>query len=132
MLDVACRDVHITATAEDVQFAKDQPMAEARIRQQMEKLGNTPFVWKSLDIEMGEQIFVPIRVLNELRRNAIQLLEENLYSRQKRTVSDQIRYSTAKDAALSEKAFKFRVSCETRAQAAALSKNPEISGLDEK
>ena len=55
MLDVACRDVHITATAEDVQFAKDQPMAEARIRQQMEKLGNTPFVWKSLDIEMGEQ-----------------------------------------------------------------------------
>ncbi len=109
MLDVACRDVHITATAEDVQFAKDQPMAEARIRQQMEKLGNTPFVWKSLDIEMGEQIFVPIRVLNELRRNAIQLLEENLYGRQKRTVSDQIRYSTAKDAALSEKAFKFRV-----------------------
>ena len=129
MLDVACRDVHITATAEDVQFAKDQPMAEARIRQQMEKLGNTPFVWKSLDIEMGEQIFVPIRVLNELRRNAIQLLEENLYSRQKRTVSDQIRYSTAKDAALSEKAFKFRVSCETREQAAALCKNPEISGL---
>ena len=46
MLDVACRDVHITATAEDVQFAKDQPMAEARIRQQMEKLGNTPFVWE--------------------------------------------------------------------------------------
>ena len=129
MLDVACRDVHITATAEDVQFAKDQPMAEARIRQQMEKLGNTPFVWKSLDIEMGEQIFVPIRVLNELRRNAIQLLEENLYGRQKHTVSDQIRYSTAKDAALSEKAFKFRVSCETREQAAALCKNPEISGL---
>ena len=33
----------------------------------------------------------------------IQLLEESLYSNQKRTVSGQIRYSTAKDAALSEK-----------------------------
>ena len=55
------------------------------------------------DIEMGEQIFVPIRVLNELRRNAIQLLEEHLYGRQKRTVSDQIRYSTAKDAVFQKK-----------------------------
>ena len=129
MLDISCRNAHVTATAEEVQFAKDQPMAEPRIRQQMEKLGNTPFIWNSLDIEMGDQIFIPIRVLNELRRNAIQLLEESLYSNQKRTVSGQIRYSTAKDAALSEKALKFRVSCETREQAAELCKNPEISGL---
>ena len=129
MLDISCRDAHITATAEEVQFAKDQPMAETRIRQQMEKLGNTPFIWNSLNIEMGEQIFVPIRVLNELRRNAIQLLEERLYSRQKRTVSGQIRYSTAKNAVPSEQTLRFRVSCETREQAAALCKNPEIYGL---
>ena len=57
MLDISCRDAHITATAEEVQFAKDQPMAETRIRQQMEKLGNTPFIWNSLNIEMGEQNF---------------------------------------------------------------------------
>ncbi len=55
--------------------------------------------------------------------------KKDLYSNQKRTVSGQIRYSTAKDAALSEKALKFRVSCETREQAAELCKNPEISGL---
>lgn len=95
MLDISCRDAHITATAEEVQFAKDQPMAETRIRQQMEKLGNTPFIWNSLNIEMGEQIFVPIRVLNELRRNAIQLLEERLYSQAEAYCfrSDPIQYS---------------------------------------
>mgnify|MGYP002245907453 FL=1 len=45
----------------EVQFAKNQPMEEQRIRQQMEKLGNTEFQWESLNIEINGRIFVPVK-----------------------------------------------------------------------
>lgn len=53
-------------------------MSEDRIRKQMDKLGNTEFEWDELDIQMGEQIFLPVKTLNELRREAIALLEQEL------------------------------------------------------
>ncbi len=36
-------------------------MSEDRIRKQMDKLGNTEFEWDELDIQMGEQIFLPVK-----------------------------------------------------------------------
>ena len=58
----------------EVQFAKNQPMEEQRIRQQMEKLGNTDFQWEDLNIEINGRIFVPVKVLNEVRRDALSQL----------------------------------------------------------
>lgn len=46
-------------------------MEEQRIRQQMEKLGNTEFQWESLNIEINGKVFVPVKVLNEVRRRLL-------------------------------------------------------------
>lgn len=61
ILEITCRDKTVTAMGGEVQFAKNQPMEETRIRQQMEKLGNTEFQWESLKIETNGRIFVPVK-----------------------------------------------------------------------
>lgn len=70
-LELSCHDIHVTSSTGEVQFAREHPMSEDRIRKQMDKLGNTEFEWDELDIQMGEQIFLPVKTLNELRREAI-------------------------------------------------------------
>lgn len=78
ILEITCRDKTVTAMSGEVQFAKNQPMEETRIRQQMEKLGNTEFQWESLKIETNGRIFVPVKVLNEVRRDALEQMREKL------------------------------------------------------
>lgn len=80
ILEVSCRGMKVSAAFGEVQFAKSQPMEEERIRQQMEKLGNTPFMWERLDLDMDSRIFVPVKVLNEVRRQALEKLEKALVS----------------------------------------------------
>ena len=50
----------------------------------MEKLGNTDFQWEDLNIEINGRIFVPVKVLNEVRRDALSQLREALIGCQKR------------------------------------------------
>ena len=47
ILDVSCGDVHGTAALGEVQYAQNQPLSRERVGIQMEKLGNTPYEWKT-------------------------------------------------------------------------------------
>lgn len=136
ILEVNCRNLSVTASAGDVQFAVKQPMEEGRIRQQMEKLGNTEFQWNRLEIQMDKNIFVPVKVLNELRRDALLQLEEALtvpYQRKKGEVQEtgrnfaegERRSAKQKD----NKLLPVYLSCETVQQAQALAANREIRGM---
>ena len=58
------------------QEALKQPLKEEDVRKQMNKLGNTSFTLRNLQILMDEDIFVPVRELNDLRREAVLHLEE--------------------------------------------------------
>lgn len=69
-----------TVTAGLVQEAKSRPLTKEAIQKQMEKLGDTDFSWSSLEIETDEASFCPVGVLNELRRNAVQAITEELLS----------------------------------------------------
>lgn len=84
ILEITCKGQTVTAMGGEVQFAKNQPMEEQRIRQQMEKLGNTDFQWEDLNIEINGRIFVPVKVLNEVRRDALGQMREALIGCQKR------------------------------------------------
>ena len=44
----------------------------------MEKLGNTEYEWENLEIQMDENIFIPMKMLNEARREALESLENEL------------------------------------------------------
>lgn len=59
-----------------VEQAKTSSIEESRIKEQLNKLGSTPFVAKNIDIQMDKNIFISIKELNELRRNSTEKLTE--------------------------------------------------------
>jgi len=70
--------VQVTVKGDKVQKAEKQPLTEESVRKQLNKLGNTAFYSKKLTIQMTEDGFLPIKALNDLRRKAIDKLEEEI------------------------------------------------------
>jgi len=59
-----------------VDKAKSSPISKERIEEVLKKTGNTPFLVNKLDIDIDDNIFIPIGILNEFRRNIIDKLKE--------------------------------------------------------
>lgn len=68
----------VTAEGAQVQHAQNQPLRSEIVRQHLKKTNDTPFVFQELTVEMGENLFLPLGALNELRRNALAKLENAL------------------------------------------------------
>lgn len=66
----------VTVTGDVVQEALKQPLSIEKIDENMRKTGNTPFEFESLTIEMQDAIFMPMKALNQLRRDALDCLFE--------------------------------------------------------
>ncbi len=129
ILEVSCRGRNAAASAGEVQFARSQPVEEERIRQQMERIGNTEFTWGSLDIQMDENIFVPVKALNEVRRNALKELRKKLCEEKYRVLSGEPVYETVSVTDNTEQKVSIYVSCESKEQALILCRNREIRGM---
>lgn len=80
----------VTVTGDEPQEALSQPMDEERIRKQVCKTGNTPFVFGRLSVQMEDDIFVPMQAINELRRRGIEQLEKEVLSVYRRTKKERI------------------------------------------
>lgn len=61
-----------------IEKAEKQPMSKDAILKQLCKTGNTPFEFIIENAEIGNDIYIPISKLNNFRRNACELLENNL------------------------------------------------------
>ncbi len=78
VLEVVCNGQRIVAEGAMVQEASNRPLEEERIRKQIMKTGDTVFMFENLDVFMGDSIFLPMQQLNELRRSALERLEEQI------------------------------------------------------
>lgn len=74
-LTLSCGRHQVTATGETVQLALKQPVTRENIEKGLDKLGNTVFSIYSMDIVMDDNIFYPLKAINELRRSAVADLE---------------------------------------------------------
>ncbi len=74
----------IYVTGEVVEQAEDRPTSLEKLKEQTGKMGATPFVLQNLDMDVDDDIFVSIRGLNELRRMAVEALEEAILKKSKR------------------------------------------------
>ncbi|HWQ48620.1 MAG TPA: DUF3656 domain-containing protein [Methanosarcina sp.] len=63
-----------------IQEAEKAPTTVGQIRKAMESLGDTSFEAASVEIEMDENIFIPVGVLKNARRKAADLLLEKILS----------------------------------------------------
>ncbi|MBM7556677.1 DUF3656 domain-containing U32 family peptidase [Halanaerobacter jeridensis] len=59
-----------------VEEAKNQPVRNKEIEEQLEKLGNTPYTLAQLNLDSDNDIFIPISKLNQLRRETVEMLNQ--------------------------------------------------------
>ncbi len=64
----------ITEKGSIVQSAMNAPISSDRIKEQIEKLGNTPYISTSCKIAVSDAIFISIKELNDIRRTLIERL----------------------------------------------------------
>lgn len=65
----------------NITLANNKPVDENSIRDQFSKLGNTPFTWSNLLIETDNKGFIPVKVMNDLRRTLIDNIANSLLKR---------------------------------------------------
>lgn len=75
---VTCKGKTITVQGEPAQIPKSRPMEGEAILKQLQKTGESPFVFEELKLEGDTGVFLPVRQLNLMRREALAGLEEAL------------------------------------------------------
>lgn len=64
-----------------VEPAMNQPISLRRVLEQVSKMGNSVYELENLEVDMGEGLFIPILELNELRRQAVEELNQKRLKR---------------------------------------------------
>ena len=77
-LTAVYEDISVSVEGNVVDVAQNRPMSEEDVIKQLVKFGNTCFVCEMPYIEVGEDVFIPNKALNELRRMLLQRLEDSI------------------------------------------------------
>lgn len=96
--------LYAEVTGETVQHAKKAPLAKEDVRKQLVKMGESLLRVTECEIEMKGEGFVPVRALNELRREAAAAFEMSVCGFRKDIKEDRPSRSMEKGAQLSDAA----------------------------
>lgn len=88
-LELTYKDISVLAKGEIVDVAKNRPLLKEDIFDKLSKTGNTCFKFETLEIETDNNSFMPVKALNELRRLAIEKLEQSILGK---NIKKQISY----------------------------------------
>lgn len=76
-LEAISGNEHVTITSEHlIEEARNTPTDAARITKQLSKLGSTIYTIDDINLDMDKNINIPISLLNSLRRDAVDALNE--------------------------------------------------------
>lgn len=129
-LTVTWRNYTATVTGDMPLPAEKQPVTAEGLSQRVKKTGNTPFFFKKLDITLEDGLFLPMAAINELRRKALEELQNQFVSSYRRTAEskkvDSCDLSKIVVQATSEETI-YSASMEQREQFAPLLEQPLIS-----
>ena len=67
-----------TALGQVPQTAQNRAATEADVRKQMAKTGGSGYTWSNLEIDMDDDLFLPVSVLNALRRDVFAGLSKEI------------------------------------------------------
>lgn len=88
-LVLLCGSAQAVVEKDGIQKAQNQPVSKERVTAQMNKTGNAVFCFDSLEIDMDEDLFLPMQLLNELRREGMEALEQAIAASFARIAADQ-------------------------------------------
>ncbi len=82
-------DKAVTVTGDIVQKAQNQPVTEAKISEAIGKISDTKYYFTRLSGEVSSDVFLPMGVVKNLRRNALEALEEKILEEYRRTLIEE-------------------------------------------
>lgn len=89
-MSITWQDISVTVEGAVVDKARSKPLSYESVEKQMKKLGNTPYIWENLAITLEGDGFLPVQAVNELRRNALEALEEAIRVKYRRGAAARI------------------------------------------
>ncbi len=78
----------VTVQGDSVQAAAARPLSPDQVTSQVKKTGNTPFQVDKLDLDMDQDIFLPVSAIKHLRREACDRLQLMLESKKDRPLQE--------------------------------------------
>lgn len=113
-----CKDNHIAVEVNGdlVQQAKTKAICYEDVDKQLKKTGNTFFYFENLNVDMDDNIFVPLKALNEIRREALEKLSLEILKRYTRDDSNVREYEGFIYPSINRKnneKIKFNILCES-------------------
>ncbi|MCR4890645.1 MAG: U32 family peptidase [Lachnospiraceae bacterium] len=90
-----------TALGQVADRAEKRAVSQADVRKQLLKTGDSFFSFKSLSIDLGGEVFVPVSTLNSLRREALEGLKNSILLPFKRNLPDKYEDKANEDGASS-------------------------------
>lgn len=94
-IEVQYGKIKVSYQGDMVLVAQNRPLTEEVVTEKVTKTGNTPFVFEKLEVTMDDDIFMPVNQLNQLRRGALEALEEALLKPYERTLPELVETSSA-------------------------------------
>ena len=115
-------------TEECFDVASNTPLSKERLKQQLEKTGSTPFAFSYLSLNMDENITMPISVINKIRREVLEQLEQKRQHHFQSREKSQIVIPTPQSATKSQKP-ELNVSVRNLKQLKSILERPEINTI---
>lgn len=94
-IEVQYGKIKVSYQGNIVLVAQNRPLTKEVVTEKVTKTGNTPFVFEKLEVTMDDDIFMPVNQLNQLRRGALEALEEALLKPYERTLPELMETSSA-------------------------------------
>lgn len=94
-IEVQYGKIKVSYQGDMVLVAQNHPLTKEVVTEKITKTGNTPFVFENLEVTMDDDIFMPVNQLNQLRRGALEALEEALLKPYERTLPELVETSSA-------------------------------------
>ena len=94
-IEVQYGKIKVSYQGDMVLVAQNRPLTKEVVTEKITKTGNTSFVFEKLEVTMDDDIFMPVNQLNQLRRGALEALEEALLKPYERTLPELVETSSA-------------------------------------
>lgn len=94
-IEVQYGKIKVSYQGDMVLVAQNRPLTKEVVTEKITMTGNTPFVFENLEVTMDDDIFMPVNQLNQLRRGALEALEEALLKPYERTLPELVETSSA-------------------------------------
>lgn len=74
------KDIEVVCFGGPVQEAQNRPVTEEQVEKQLQKTGNTFVSCSEIQVEMSDDVFIPLGEINALRREAVESYEDKVRS----------------------------------------------------